>query len=132
MASLCLLSRSRFHALVRDGIFPRPVPGAQGKRPYYTPELLQQCLEIRSTGIGQNGEIVLFNRPATRKAARKPVAKAQAPAEHAELVDALRSLGLVATVEAVTGAVQALYPAGTAGIAEGEVIRKVFLHLRKK
>jgi hypothetical protein len=132
MAGLCRLSRSRFHALVRDGVFPRPVLKEPSKRPYYTAELAQRCLEIRTTGIGQHGEIVLFNRPATKRAARKPAAKAPAPTEHAELVDALRSLGLVATVEAVTAAMRELYPAGAADINQGEVIRKVFLHLRTK
>ena len=134
MASLCRLSRSRFHTLVRQGVFPKPVQMEPSKRPYYTADLAQRCLEIRSTGIGQNGKIVLFNRPATKRAARKRAAKPPAPAEHAEhaeLVDALRSLGLVATVEAVSAAMQALYPAGTAGLAQGEVIRRLFLHLRK-
>ena len=132
MANLCRLSRSRFHALVRDGVFPKPVPKAQGKRPYYTADLIRQCLEIRQTGIGLNGKIVLFNRPATKRAARKPACKSAATTEHVALIEALRSLGLVATVEAVGAAVQALFPGGTAGVAEGEVIRQVFLHLRKK
>lgn len=52
MASMCQLSRSRFHTLVREGVFPRPVQPGEGKRPYYTQELIQQCLDIRRTGIG--------------------------------------------------------------------------------
>ncbi len=132
MANLCRLSRSRFHSLVRQGIFPRPVEKAPGKRPYYTSDLIQRCLEIRSTGIGLNGEIVLFNRPASKKPMRRRPSKQPAPSEHADLIESLRSLGLVATGEAVGAAVATLFPAGTSGIAEGEVIRKVFLHLRKQ
>ena len=131
MANLCRLSRSRFHALVRDGVFPKPVQKVPGKRPYYTADLSRQCLEIRQTGIGLNGEIVLFNRPGKTRPSRKPVTKAPSP-EHADLVEALRSLGLAATPEPVGKAVQTLFPGGTEGVAEGEVIRQVFLYLRKE
>jgi hypothetical protein len=130
MASLCQLSRSRFHALVRQGVFPRPVRGSEGKRPHYTQELIQRCLEIRSTGIGQNGQIVLFNRPARKRADRKHPTPTPATAEHGELVEALRSLGLTVTREAAGAALQSLFPAGTGGLDQGDVIRKVFLHLQ--
>ncbi len=132
VASMCGLSRSRFHVLVKAGVFPKPVQPGKGKRPYYNHELIQRCLEIRSTGIGQNGEVVLFNRPQQKKTAKKPtVASASEPAEHRDLLDALVSLGLSATSQGVGAAVQAIYPQGTAGIDHGEVIRKVFLQLQR-
>jgi hypothetical protein len=106
------------------------VEKAKGKRPYYTHELMQRCLEIRQTGIGQNGQVVLFNRRPARKAERRRAPAGPAPAEHVELIDAIRSLGLTATSEAVAAAVQTLYPNGTTGMEQGEVIRRVFLHLQ--
>ena len=130
MASLCQLSRSRFHALVREGIFPRAVQPGEGKRPYYTQELIQQCLDIRRTGIGQNGQVVLFNRRTGKKADRKRSTTQPPPAEHPELVESLRSLGLTVTGQAVAAAVQAVFPGGIEGVDQGEVIRKVFLHLQ--
>jgi hypothetical protein len=113
--------------LVREGIFPKPI---QGKRPYYTQELLQQCLDIRRTGIGANGEVVLFNRRATKKPDRKQPAVTQPTPEYPELVESLRGLGLTVTGEAVAAAVRAVFPGGVEGVDENEVVRKVFLHLQ--
>jgi predicted DNA-binding transcriptional regulator AlpA len=130
MASLCQLSRSRFHALVREGVFPKPVSGGNGKRPYYTQELIERCLEIRRTGIALSGAIVLFNRPAKRKATERKRAATPPSADHADLVESLRSLGLATTGEAVGAAIEKVYPGGVEGVNQGEVIRKVFLHLQ--
>lgn len=135
VASMCLLSRSRFHTLVKVGVFPKPVQAGNGKRPYYTQQLAQQCVEIRRTGIGQDGKVVLFNRPPQRKPERKrpPVAPPPPPAnEHADLIEALRGLGLTPSSEAVSTAVKAVFPGGIAGTDQGEVIRKVFLYLQGK
>src|SRR5271166_207340 len=132
MASLCLLSKSRFHALIRDGVFPKPVQSAKGKRPYYSQELIQKCLEIRQTGIGANGQPVLFNR--RPKIARQPRAQRKAEPEkkpeHTELLEALKGLGLNTTAPAVTEALAHLFPTGHAGLDQGDVIRKVFLYLQ--
>jgi len=130
LASLCQLSRSRFHALVLEGVFPRPIQPGEGKRPYYTQELIRQCLDIRRTGIGQNGQVVLFNRRSGKKAGLKRPLSQHPTASHPELVESLRALGLTVTGEAVAGAVQAVFPAGVEGGDQGEVVRKVFLHLQ--
>lgn len=130
MASMCQLSRSRFHTLVREGVFPRPVQPGEGRRPYYTQELIQQCLDVRKTGIGQNGQVVLFNRRSGKRAERKRPAARPATGEHAGLVESLRGLGLTATGETVAAAVQAVFPGGVDGVDQGEVVRKVFLHLQ--
>jgi hypothetical protein len=52
--------------------------------------------------------------------------------DHADLLDALKELGLATTAQAVSEAVAALYPNGLAGIDQGDVVRKVFLHLQTK
>ena len=130
MASLCFLSRSRFHTLVRQGVFPRPVQPGEGKRPYYTQQLQQQCLDVRRTGIGQNGEVVLFNRSYGQKAERKRPTSPTPAAQHTGLVESLRALGLAATGETVAAAVQAVFPGGIGGVDQGEVVRRIFLHLQ--
>lgn len=69
MAARCQLSRSRFSALVATGVFPRP-RREPGRRPYYPTNLIDQCLEVRRTGVGANGQVVMFNRRLVKKSSR--------------------------------------------------------------
>ncbi len=130
-AALCQLSRSRFHALVRAGVFPKAVDSGSGKRPYYTPELVRQCLDIRRTGIGADGKVVLFNRRPEKQPERRLPA-APPSAEYPELVESLKSLGLAVTSDVVGAAVDAVFPAGMGGVEHGELVRRVFLHLQAR
>jgi hypothetical protein len=137
MAEFCQLSRSRFYDLVEAGVFPRPALHPSSKRPMYDRTLQDACLEIRQTGIGANGLPVLFNRRPMKRAQPKPLRKPaeEAQPDHADLLDALKGLGLTTTPQAVKEALAALYPYGAcAGIDQGEVVRKVFLYFqgRKK
>jgi signal recognition particle subunit SEC65 len=104
------------------------------KRPVYDRGLQEKCLEIRATGIGMNGVPVVFNRKSKKggqpRAKPKPTVVPQP--DHADLLDALKELGLATTAHAVKEAVTALYPNGLAGIDQGDVVRKVFLHLQTK
>lgn len=129
MASLCQLSRSRFHTLVREGIFPGPVHPGEGKRPYYTPELIQQCLDIRKTGIAANGQVVLFNRRTGKKAGSKRPTAQERTREYPELVQMLRDVKVNVTNETVAAAVQVVFPGGIEGMATVDVFRKVFKHI---
>ena len=72
MADMLALSKSRFYALIQSGIFPQPVRHESCKRPVFDANLQQKCLEIRQTGIGHNGEPVLFNRKRRKPAQPKP------------------------------------------------------------
>lgn len=128
MAEMCLLSRSRFFALIQSGVFPSPVRNGACKRPVYDLELQQKCLDIRRTGIGLNGP-VLFNRKSktTSKKSRPRLAS-----DHADLLDALKSLGLQTTAEAVDGALRELFPSGWSDVDDGQRVRQVFLHLQRK
>ncbi|MEZ5949116.1 MAG: hypothetical protein R3C12_07860 [Planctomycetaceae bacterium] len=128
MANLCLLSRSRFFALIQSGVFPKPVRNGACKRPVFDLELQQKCLDIRRTGIGLNGP-VLFNRKA--KAPTKKT-RPKLASDHADLLDALKSLGLQTTAEVVDGALRELFPSGWADVDEGQRVRQVFLHLQRK
>ena len=134
MAEMIGLSKSRFHALVRTGVFPKPIRHKSCKRPVFDLDSQQKCLEIRHTGIGNSGQPVLFNR---MRATRKPRKQRQSQQpilgprqDHVELVEALRSLGMVTTNDAVAKAVTEIYPNGEEQIDQGEKIRRVFLLLR--
>jgi len=134
MAEMCQLSRSRFYDLMEAGVFPRPAQHPSSKRPMYDQGLQEKCLEIRQTGIGMNGQPVLFNRKANRTGHPKPMRK---PAQdktqdHADLLVALKGLGLTSTAQAVQEALANLFPTGHAGLDQGDVVRKVFLHLQAK
>lgn len=132
MCELCQMSRSRWYDLTASGVFPKPMQHPSSKRPMYDRTLQERCLEIMRTGIGDNGLPVLWNRKPRRGGAPKPQRKvAQAEkADHADIADALKGLGLVVSAQAVNDAVAALYPSGLAGLDQGDVIRKVFLHLQ--
>ena len=133
MSEMLCLSKSRFYALIQSGIFPTPARHESCKRPVFDSDLQQKCLEIRRTGIGNNGQPVLFNRKrrkgiqAKSRPGRQPVTE-----EQAELIEALKSLGLTAAAEDVEAVLRELYPDGSAGIDQGEVVRRVFLQLRRK
>jgi hypothetical protein len=134
MADLCQLSRSRFYDLIEAGVFPKAVLHPSSKRPMYDRGLQEKCLEIRQTGIGANGQPVLFNRKPSKAGQAKPLRK---PAQdktpdHADLLVALKGLGLTTTAQAVQEALSALFQTGHAGMDQGDVVRKVFLHLQSK
>ncbi len=133
MAEMLDLSKSRLYTLIQAGIFPQPARYQSCKRPVFDSDLQQKCLDIRRTGIGFNGQPVLFNRKRRKSGQPKPRPNQQPVAEeHAELVEALKSLGLTTTSQDVQAALREVYPTGMAGIDQGEAIRKIFLHLRAR
>jgi len=132
MADLCQLSRSRFYDLIEASVFPKPVLHPSSKRPMYDRDMQEKCLEIRETGIGANGLPVLFNRKPKKGSLLLPRRKVGEKPDHADLLDALKGLGLTTTAQVVNEAVAALYPNGLAGIDQGDVVRKLFLHLQAK
>lgn len=134
MADLCQLSRSRFYDLVEAGVFPKPAQHPSSKRPMYDRQLQEKCLEIRRTGIGANGQPVLFNRKPkktglSKPKADRPVKREPDPAIEA-LMDALKGLGLTPNPQQVMEAVNSLFPTGIAGLDQGDVIRRTFLFLQ--
>jgi len=133
MAEMLNLSRSRFYSLMQAGIFPQPVRNESCKRPVFTLELQQTCLDVRRTGIGANGQPVLFNRMKKGAVPKKPGPTPQsATPDHADLVEALRSLGQAATSDAVDAALREIYPDGWSSVEQPELVRRLFLKLRTK
>lgn len=137
MARMCGLSRSRFYQLVEAGVFPQPVYCLANRRPVYVEELQQVCLEVRRRNCGVNGQPVLFyarGHRLTQQAKPTRPAKPKPPkaSGHADLIDGLAGLGLPTTAAEVEGALKALYPSGVNGSDQGEVLRAVFLHLKRQ
>ena len=132
MADMVSLSKSRFHALTKAGIFPRPARHEACKRPVYDLELQQQCIDIRRTGVGANGAPALFNKK--RKVNNRKQQQVQQPVggDHRDLIEALKSLGLSVGNQTVDTVLKKLYPAGHGDLDKGEVVARIFRHLRKQ
>jgi hypothetical protein len=138
MARMCGLSRARFYQLQKTGIFPPPLYDVSTHRPVYDEELQKVCLSVRHRNCGVNGKPILFyaRRPPLvhptpkTKRVRAPIPKKD---QHLELIEALHALGLASVTPAQVGAaMKEVYPQGTAGVDQAEVVRTVFLHLRRK
>lgn len=137
MAELCGFSRSRWYELLDAQVFPPPVVLVPNKRPIYGRELIDTCLQIKQTGIGLNGMPVIFNRKLKKtrpvKSQSKEIQKlGSSNSELAPILDAIKSLGLNISAQAVADAVTSLFPNGIANQDQGEVIRKIFLFLQGK
>jgi hypothetical protein len=135
MARMVRLSRARFYELVRAGVFPVPV--YEKGRPIYTEELQETCLEVRRRNRGVNGEPVLFY--ARRVAAPPTPKKRTSPAPAARnkdiqgLLEGLNALGLTtATAAQIEEVTRELYQSGTNGLDQADVLRAVFLELRRR
>jgi hypothetical protein len=136
MARMVGLSRARFYQLVGT-TFPCPLYDVASRRPFYTEQLQGVCLDVRRRNCGVDGKPVLFyaRRPmAVPAPGRKPRKAAAARDDrHANLIDGLKGLGLATVTAAqVAEAVKDLYPNGVPEAANGEVLRAVFLYLRRR
>ena len=129
MAKKVGLSRVRFYQLLTKDVFPKPLNFGSPKRSFYPLDLQQKCIEIRKTGIGYNGQPVIFNTPG-KKRAKKP--QNQPDHRYEPFATILRQLGLNVTHINVKDAVSTLYPEGLAQHPdEGVVLRNLFNYFRK-
>jgi hypothetical protein len=136
MARMCGLSRSRFYQLIGSA-FPQPERQPGTGRPVYTEELQEVCLEVRRRNCGIDGKPIIFyahrlGSAPGRSKAPKPKLEAKR-GDVTALVDGLNALGLTtATAAEILKVTQQLFPQGTQGIDQGEVLRVVFLHLKRQ
>ena len=128
LCELIGLSKNRFYALQKRGIFPAAIRSPLNNRPVFDSALIEQCLGIVRTRIGANGAPYVPNR---KKAAPVREPRRKSTERHQGLIEALASLGLTATPAQVDEAIGQL-PEGGAGMEEPELIRQVFLQMRKK
>lgn len=131
MCKLIGMSRSQFHSHVRRGTFHPPLYLIENKRPFYTASMAEENLTTRQTGIGVNGQFVLFYERRL-PGQTKPRQGDRAKPGHAKLLGSLRSLGLeTVSPEQVQAALSAFFPSGTNGHDETEVLRAVFRHMKR-
>jgi hypothetical protein len=139
MARRLTLSRPRFYELVRAGVFPSPCYCPHSRRALYPADLQQQCLAIRESNIGSNGQYVLFNRPRTnaqesaaspRRTSRERSNRSSDPIL-CQLREGLASLGLASlSDDQIQGALRSAFPSGTAGVDHGAILASVFRLIR--
>lgn len=138
MARAVGLSRARFYQLVRAGTFPQPERDPVSGRPCYTQEQQIVVLEVRRRNRGIDDKPVLFyaRRRDLGTGRAKPAAKPKVEAKKGDvtaLIDGLNALGMTtATAAQVEKITQELYPEGTAGLDRGQVLRAVFLEIRRR
>jgi hypothetical protein len=134
MARMVGLSRQRFYQL-KGTTFPHPLYHAATRRPFYPTDLQQVCLDVRRRNFGVDGKPVMFYCTGHRPRVQKPVRKRKPEKkskQYAGLMDGLTALGLVVSQDRVAQAVKQLFPNGIGGADEAEVLRAVFLHLKRQ
>lgn len=130
MARMVGLSRARFYQLIGSA-FPWPLYDVSTRRPFFDEEAQRTCLEVRRRNCGIDGKPIMFYaRHAPKAVPRKRSPNVQKP--NVELLEGLKSLGLVVTPAQVEVATKAIFPRGIEHVDQGEVVRSVFIHLQSK
>jgi len=128
MARRLQLSRARFYQLLKIGAFPPPVYSIRTRRPLYPLDLQQMCIAVRKTGIGLNGQPLLFNTPRTTNLPRP---RSQIEPHYNELSERLKQLDLIVPPNEIKKAVKVLYPGGLPkDRIDGSVVGDLFRYLR--
>ena len=140
MAKLLNLSRSRFYQLMSENIFLPPKYSSDSKRPFYTREIAERNLEVKKNNVGINGKVVLFyskNSSTTyvhkKKSQKNRSNNTSTEDNHQDLKEGLLALGLSNVSDAqIESALKQSFPQGTENIPEGEVLRAVFLSIKRR
>ena len=129
------LSRSRMYQLIGKA-FPMPSRDEAG-RPYFDEDQQRTILDVRRRNCGVDGKPILFYAPRNtiasspapkRRSKSKPIVKT----EHTAIADGVRALGLVVTDAQVAAAIKKSFPDGIESVGSGDVIRTVFLSIKRK
>jgi hypothetical protein len=144
MARMVGLSRARFYQLVGTA-FPHPVYDVNTRRPLYVEEQQEVCLEVRRRNCGVDGKPVLFyarrvgvgapraSTPAPKSASVSTATAKKAVARPDPILESVRLLGLsMATAAQVQAAITELFPGGINSTDHGQVVREVFLRLKRR
>jgi hypothetical protein len=134
MARMVRLSRQRLYQLMGTA-FPYPLYDTGTRRPFYPADLQQVCLDVRRRNCGIDGKPVMFYATGHQPRQQKPVGKRKPPARkrrYEGLIGGLTALGLVVSQKQVAEAVKRLFPKGVEGKDQGEVLKAVFLFLKRQ
>jgi hypothetical protein len=137
MARMVGLSRARFYQLVGSA-FPFPLYQVATKRPFFNADLQQVCLEVRRRNSGMDGKAIMFyarrggsELPRAKKRRSSTSGKPTAPLAH--VLESVHALGLTSAKQNdVDASVRKLFPSGWETVAEGELIRAVFVDLKRQ
>ena len=132
MAKLIGLSRQRFGQLVREGVFPPPDHDERSGRPFYDSIKQQQCLLVRQTNTGINGQPILFYAKRMDTGAKRSKSKPPEPKTSTLISESLAQLGVMVTMRDIEAATASVFPGGTTSIAQETVLKSLFLHFRRK
>lgn len=141
MSRLLNMSRSRFYQLINEGILLPPIYSLTNKRPFYTDEMAQRNIEVKSNNVGISGQIMIFysvknkvvhsvNKVRTTKTTSK---KETNNSEYVDLIDGLEALGMTDVKSSqIEKVVAESFPDGTENLDQDEILRAVFRHLRRR
>lgn len=138
MARMVGLSRARFYQLVKRGTFPPADQDEITKRPCYHEDKQRMILEARRRNCGVDGKPILFyarrrDLGQSNSATRPTVEKVKAVVKkYTDLIDGLAALNVTATIAQVEPILKELFPNGTDEVDPGEVVRAVFLRIRRQ
>jgi DNA-binding transcriptional MerR regulator len=132
MARMVGLSRSRFYQLIGKAM-PEPSRDEAG-RPFYNEEQQRKILDVRRRNCGIDGKPILFYaaRNSVPSSPKRPSRSKRSDDQHVEIVEGIRTLGLTVNVTQVDAAIKELFPAGLNGVDPGEVVRAVFLSIKRR
>jgi hypothetical protein len=125
------ISRSRFYQLLAANVLPMPIYDLRTRRPFYPQDLQEKCMEIKQTGIGFNGQYILFYSPRKNKGTGTKSSVPKKTSEYQDLIEALAQMGLEVSGEQVTKAIADVFPEGIDNRDQGIVIRELFRYFKK-
>jgi len=137
------MSRSNLYTLIDRGVFLPPIYLTSNRQPIYSRSVAERNLLVRNTGLAINGQPIKFyrrrgvhgssqNHRTTNRSNGQRRTRTRPGSILPTLVADLKSLGLsTVTEDAATAALTELFPGGTDGVAEGDVIRAIYRRLRR-
>lgn len=140
MAKVLQMSRARFYQCLEAGYFLKPQYTENTRRPYYTAEMAEANLNAKKSNVGINGKICLFYSPRNSQIIPVLKNKDSKPAQdkthgntYEDLIAGLTALGLSGiTNSQIQAALSHCYPEGHQNIAQGEVLKGLYLYIKRQ
>ena len=142
VARMLRLSRGRFYELMKAGIFPQPSRNPETRRPFFDRRQQEECLRVRRTNCGINGQSILFycclDRRGDEIAPRKdhrddPSRESPQNALARDLRDGLTRLGIVPGSDTtLLAAVRECFPDGYADVDFPTILTTVYRHRMRR